>query len=83
MNKDDYAVGVTDSKVVDLSGEQLSEMAMELLNEDDQSEMEHAIQNVAEAVCTSWEVFGNDVHQSVVTDVDGHMVRITVSVEVM
>lgn len=51
--------------------------------DDGQSEMESALESVAQTVCESWEVFGSDSEMSVVTDVDGHLVRLTVSVELL
>lgn len=50
-------------------------------DDDDSSEMESALENVADLVCASWEVFGSDAVHSVVTDVDGKLVRLTISVE--
>lgn len=50
---------------------------------DDASEMEAAIENVASAVCGLWEVTGSDSASSVVTEVDGCTVRITVNVELI
>lgn len=54
-----------------------------VMEADDVSEMESAIDNVAEAVCGLWEVTGGDVDASVVTMVDGQLVRITVSVDMV
>lgn len=47
------------------------------------SEMEDAVEDVAQSVCDLWERFGTDVDASVVTDVDGQLVRITVAVELV
>lgn len=67
-------------EVVDLgAGEDTSGVSDD--EHDAASEMENAVENVADAVCMLWEVTGGDVDASVVTVVDGHLVRITVSVD--
>lgn len=61
----------------------LADKGADVAVDDDSSEMESAIESVAQSVCDAWEVFGSDSEMSVVTDVDGELVRITVAVELL
>lgn len=69
--------------VVDLGGKDDNGEDNSGVETGDVSEMEDAIEDVAQAVCDIWERFGSDTDMSVVTDVDGVLVRITVAVELV
>jgi hypothetical protein len=66
--------------VVDLGGTG-EDQAAEVTS--DVSEMEDAVEDVSQSVCDLWERFGSDAQVSIVTEVDGALVQITVAVELV